>query len=187
MGAVVRTTSEPMVGHIRLAWWRERLAEIDRGIIPAEPHLQDAAEIVANESVTGIQMSRLADGWAALLDPFPWGEEVASAIAGRGRDLFGMAARIIGAGPDAVSEAGSMWALVDVARHCSDPESRDRLIASAQSFAAGFRGHVAEAARPLAMLGLLASRDLDRWPEIEPEGTPGRAWVMIRHRLTGRV
>ena len=31
MGDVVRTTTDPMLGQIRLAWWRERLEELDGG------------------------------------------------------------------------------------------------------------------------------------------------------------
>ena len=30
-------------------------------------------------------------------------------------------------------------------------------------------------------------RDVAKWPAVEPEGTPGRALAMLRHRLTGRL
>jgi hypothetical protein len=85
-------------------------------------------------------------------------------------------------------DAGELWALADVARHCSDAKSRALLVDVAHSRLAAFGGRTVDASlRPLTMLGLLARRDLERWPEIEPEATPGRAWVMIRHRLTGKV
>jgi hypothetical protein len=77
--------------------------------------------------------------------------------------------------------------LLDVARHCSDEESRHLLIDVARGQLDGFRGTAPADVRPLTMLGLLARRDLKRWPEIEPEGTPARAWLMIRHKLTGHL
>ena len=187
MGEVVRTTSEPMVGQIRLAWWRERLEELDRGIVPAEPHLQAAADIVVQGKVTGAELGALADRWVALLEPFPWDEDVAEAISERGRGLFGMGARIAGAAEAEAQAAGGVWALVDVARHCTDPQSREQLVTAARNLASSLEGVAEEKARPLTMLGLLARRDLDRWPEVEQEATPARAWLMIRHRLTGRL
>lgn len=188
MGEVVRTTREPMVGQIRLAWWRERLEELDQGIVPAEPHLQAAAEVVSPGEVKGAELSELTEGWAALLNPFPWDRAVAETIAERGRRLFAMAARIVGAAEAAdFQTAGALWALIDVARHCSDPQSREALVAAARRVAPTLGGTAADEARPLTVLGVLAKRDLDRWPEVEQEATPGRAWLMIRHRLTGRL
>ena len=37
MAAVVRSTTEPMLGEIRLAWWREQLDKLDRQAPPAQP------------------------------------------------------------------------------------------------------------------------------------------------------
>ena len=36
------------------------------------------------------------------------------------------------------------------------------------------------------VLASLARRDLFRRTN-EPEGTPGRSWALIRHRITGRI
>ena len=44
LGGVVATTSEPMIGRIRLAWWREALERLDQGGPPAEPLLRETAE-----------------------------------------------------------------------------------------------------------------------------------------------
>jgi 15-cis-phytoene synthase len=189
LGNVVRTTREPMVGRIKLAWWRERLEEIDEGIVPAEPQLQATARLVAETSLTGVMLAELAERWEPLLDDFPWGAEVASAIAARGAMLFDFASAILGADqPDPAMDAGTLWALADVARHCSDADSRSLLVDVARSRLAAFGGGTIDVSlRPLTMLGLLARRELERWPDIEAEATPGRAWVMIRHRLTGKV
>ena len=188
LGNVVRTTREPMVGRIRLAWWRERLAEIDQGIVPAEPTLEAIAQLVAASPLTGALLSELADRWEPLLEDFPWRGETIGAVAGRGSTLFGFASNILGAAqPDVAKLAGSLWSLVDVARHCSDAESRFLLVDVARGRIGEFRGNVDASLRPLTMLGLLAKRDIERWPEIEPEAIPGRAWVLVRHKLTGRL
>ena len=188
LGNVVRATREPMVGRIKLAWWRERLEEIDQGIVPAEPQLEAIAEVVVHTPLTGAILSELASKWEWLLAEFPWDEETIEAVAGRGALLFGFAATILGAEEtEQASLAGSLWSLVDVARHCSDERSREALIDSARAMFGDVQGTADPATRPLTMLGLLARRDVERWPEIEPEATPGRAWVMIRHRLTGKL
>ena len=115
MGDVVRTTREPMVGQICLAWWRERLEELDEGRhAPAEPRLQ-AVERYLLPQITGHDVADLEPGWLRLLAPFPWTEETSEAIWLRGNRLFGLAARLLGERDDHLQSAGGLWALVDVA------------------------------------------------------------------------
>lgn len=185
---VVAKATEPALAAIKLAWWRERLEEIDRGIVPAEPVLEATAQLVAETTLTGTLLAELVERWEPLLDDFPWEGETFGAVAGRGAFLFGFAGMILGTGqPELAALAGSLWSLVDVARHCSDADSRDVLIEVAGGRLEGFSGTAEASVRPLTMLGLLARRDIERWPDIEPEATPGRAWVMIAHKLTGKL
>jgi hypothetical protein len=71
MGEVVRSTREPMLGPIRLAWWRERLEELDEGsVAPAEPRLQAAFEVLRAAVIEGglhVTLRRAFD------DPQAWG------------------------------------------------------------------------------------------------------------------
>lgn len=189
LGQVVRTTREPMIGRIRLAWWRERLQELDEGKVPAEPQLEATARLVGATSLTGARLAELVACWEPLLDDFPWGPEVVEAVANRGRRLFGSASAILNGDEDGNAIlAGSAWSLVDVARHCTDERSRTLLIETARKRVTSFQGSRVEAAlRPLTMLGILARRDVGRWPEVELEATPARAWAMIRHKLMGRL
>lgn len=188
LGNVVRTTREPMVGRIRLAWWRERLEELDQGMVPAEPQLEATARLIAASPLTGAMLAGLAERWEPLLDPFPWSGETVGAIAARGSSLFAFAAAVLGGVDHKCAElAGSLWSLVDVAQHCSDAEARFLLVDVARARAAEFRGTAEPSLRPLTMLGLLARRDIERWPEVEPPATPGRAWVLVRHKLTGKL
>jgi phytoene synthase len=189
MGEVVRTTHEPMLGPIRLAWWRERLAELDKGGgAPAEPRLQKVEQELLPRGISGHDLAALEPGWLRLFDPFPWGPETSEAIWLRGNLLFGFGARLLGSPDEKLQAAGGLWALVDVARHCSDDASRAMLLKQARGFAQGLGGaRFASALRPLSMIAALAVRDSMRGEPFEAEGAPGRAAAMLRHRLSGRL
>jgi phytoene synthase len=189
MGDVERTTREPMLGPNRLAWWRERLEDLDQGAgAPAEPRLQQVERELLPRGISGHDVAGLEPGWLRLFDPLPWGSETSEAIWLRGNLLFGLAARLLGDGDERIQAAGGLWALVDVARHCSDATSRETLIKQARSFARGLGGARFERKlRPLSGLAALAIRDCKRPRQFEAEGTPGRTAAMLRHRLGGAL
>lgn len=189
MADVVRTTKEPMLGPIRLAWWRERLEELDEGAAsPAEPRLQQVERELIPRGVTGRELAALESGWLRLFDPFPWTVQTSEAIWFRGNLLFGLAARIVGRAEERIQGAGGLWALVDAARHSSDAQSRSTLIDQARAFARGLAGvRFPGPLRPLSMLTVVAMRDCRRGEPFEREGTPGRAAAMLRHRFSGRL
>jgi|KBSSwiStaDraftv2_1062776.scaffolds.fasta_scaffold70921_2 phytoene synthase len=189
MGDVVSSTKEPMLGPIRLAWWRERLEELDEGgEAPAEPRLQAVARELVPRGVSGRELAALESGWLRLFDPFPWSVQTSEAIWFRGNLLFGLAARIVGRAEERIQGAGGLWALVDAARHCSDPGSRSVLLDQGRAFARGLRGvRFPGPLRPLSMLAVLAMRDCRKGEPFEREGTPGRAAAMLRHRFSGRL
>lgn len=189
MGDVVRSTKEPLLGPIRLAWWRERLEELDAGkTAPAEPRLQGAQVELLSRGIAGRDLAKLEDGWLRLFDPFPWTVETSEAIWFRGNLLFGLGAKILARPEERIQAAGGLWALVDAARHCSDADSRALLIDQARKFARALSGaSISSMLRPLSMLTTLAMRDLARGEPFEPEGTPVRAATLLRHRFGGRL
>jgi phytoene synthase len=187
MADVVRTTSEPMLGPVRLAWWRERLEDLDAGVsAPAEPRLVAVERHLLPRGVTGRDLASLEDGWLRLFDPFPWGAETSEAIWFRGNLLFGLGAKVLAVNDPPIQAAGGLWALTDAARHCSDASSRALLLDQARTFARGLGGEkFPTALRPLSALAAVAIRDCRRGEPFEAEGTPGRAAAMLRHRFTG--
>lgn len=189
MGDVVRTTREPQLGPIRLAWWRERLEELDAGAAaPAEPRLQTVHSELLARGVSGRDLAGLEGGWLRLFDPFPWDVATSEAIWFRGNLLFGLGARLLGKADEHIQAAGGLWALVDAARHCSDEASRLLLLKQARTFARGLSAVQFPAfLRPLSMLAALAIRDIGKGEHFETEGTPARAAVMLVHRLRGRL
>lgn len=188
MADVVRTSSQPMLGAIRLAWWRERLEGLDAGEVPAEPRLRAAAAELLPRGLPGRELAGLESGWLRLFDDFPWGLQVAEAIRFRGRLLFGLGASLLGERTSDIEAAGEVWALADAARHCSDAGSRAFLVRQALTLSRELKGvKFAAALRPLSMLAAVAIRDSERGEPFEVQGTPRRAAAMLRHRMTGRL
>src|SRR3982750_2487180 len=182
MGDVVRSTKEPMLGPIRLPWGRGGRPP------PAEPRLQQAERELIPRKVSGRELAALESGWLRMFDPFPWTVQTSEAIWFRGNLLFGLGARILERTDEGIQGAGGLWALIDAARHCSDPQSRALLGDQARSFARSLSGvRVAGPLRPLSMLTVLAIRDSRRGQPFEREGTAGRAAAMLRHRFAGRL
>lgn len=102
---VAVTTTDPMVGHIRLAWWRERIAELGTGKTPAEPVLS----ALANSAVTAASLDGFDDPSLAFLD----GAMVDWAVQ-RGEQLFSAVSLTLGVPTTADTlAAGRGWGAVD--------------------------------------------------------------------------
>lgn len=172
MGDLVARSTEPTLAAIKLAWWRERLEELDEGKVPAEPRLRAAAAELLPRGIKGAELGRLEAAWAALLDEQPNRDLVLE----RGRMLFVLAARLLGPNaPACLQIAAGVYAVGSLKRRGLLPA--DLLVVTDSP-------RIPRRFRPLTALAVLASRDLGR---NEPEATPVRAWALLRHRLTGLI
>jgi phytoene synthase len=177
MGDVVVRSTQLALGAVKLAWWRERLQELDGGAVPAEPRLHAAANHLLPRGISGAELSALEDGWATLLD-----ERVeAGRIANRGARLFQWGAKLLGANDEKIADAGALYALVSVGRR-GVPE----LLEAAKGRAKAGQAFP-KVLRPLTGLARLALRDLEHGYPFEPEGSPPRLAAMLRHRWSGRL
>lgn len=176
MADVVAKSTDPALGRIKLAWWRERLEDLDKGGPPAEPRLQQAAAELLPNNVKGRELAELEAGWATLLDAQPSAELVAR----RGSTLFAAGGRLLGSEDAFLADAGALHALASVGRR-GLPE----LLRSAPAYRDRLRGHRFDRRlRPLTMLARAAVRDLGIE---EPEGARARALAMLAHRWSGRI
>ena len=172
MGDVVMRATQPALGAIKLAWWRERLEELDDGKIPAEPRLRAAADELLPRGISGAELAQIEGGWAVLLQEMPDRD----AALRRGEILFALAARPLARDlPPSLPSAGALYAAASLKR-------RGLALYGVE----GERRTVPRRFRPLTSLAALARRDLVSGSALEPEATPGRAWTLLRHRLTGR-
>jgi phytoene synthase len=178
MGDVVAKATQPALGAIKLAWWRERLVELDDCRIPAEPRLRAASEHLLTRGIGGAMLAGLEDGWATLLDEQP----DVGRIQERGARLFAVASRLLGASDPMLAGAGRLHSCATVWKRglLAVHWPMDELNSLA-------RHRFPAKLRPLTALAKLAARDARRGEAIEPEGTPARAAALIAHRLTGRV
>ena len=188
MADVVATSSQPALGAIRLAWWRERLEDLDQGVeAPAEPRLKAVEAELLRRHVTGDELSKLEDAWLPLFDDFPWSEEQANGLRLRGRILFGIGARLLAGDPEDAEDAGSLWSLVDGARHCSDVHSRMFLLAEARKAIAALpTTRPPKILRRLTGLAAIAAHDVIRNKPLSlAQPDAGRGMASFLHYMRG--
>lgn len=163
MEDVVARSTEPTLGRIKLAWWREQLEALDQKSPPAEPRLQAVAEHLLPAEISAPQIAELEAGWATLLDPEPDPE----LVGGRGALLFELGGRLLGSGDSKLGDAGAFYALASA----DFPEAKDKL--------ERLRHHrFPRAVRPLTMLARAAAHE---------RNSRRRALAMLAHRWTGRI
>lgn len=182
LAETVRSTSEPMLGQIRLQWWHDALLRLDGAPPPAEPVLEGVAREVLRDGVTGAAAAEIATAWQALLQT-----ELDTAglktFAQRGARLFELAGALAGVSPnDPLAPAGEGWALADLAAGLSDPGERAaaRMIAE-QALAEATAVRWSRNGRALGAMAHLARLDLAG----VPFGSPRRTGRALWHRLTG--
>ena len=171
MADVVARATEPTLAAIKLAWWREALERLGSDAPPAEPRLRAAASELIPRGISGADLAELEQGYAALLQPVPNAEVVVQ----RGARLFELAGRLLGSTSPYLEVAGRLYAAGQLNRKGQAPVG---------AFVITEIGGIPSRLRALTGLAVLARRDLHRR---EPEATPGRAFALLRHRLTGNI
>lgn len=178
LATIVRSTREPMLGRIRLTWWRDALAGLDGGgPVPDEPVLLE----VAAAGLPGTALADLAEGWMVLLDEDFAAAERLEAYAGlRGGTLFAAIGRLSGAtaGLDA---AGAGWALADLAANVSDADVATAVrVRAVERLTNAFDRRWRREERSIGLLAWLALTDLGASSPLV------RLLSTLRFRLIGR-
>lgn len=178
MAQLVASTSEPMIGQIRLAWWREALEDEAAARGRGEP-LIDAMRAAGIAPPPGL--SQWLGGWEALLDE----TDLPGFAAGRGGGLFRALADSEDV-PDWLVRAGAVWALWDLSGHSGDADLADEAMALA-------RRHLPEGTlpwprgwKPLRIAYGLACADVERGRRAPAGLTPGLYLRLIAMALRGR-
>jgi phytoene synthase len=144
--------------------------------------LQAVANELRPRGISGKELSLLQDAWLPLLEAFPWGSAQTEGLALRGRILFGIGARLLGAKDATANAAGEFWSLSDGARHCTDPQSQALLIEKASSTLAALPKTMPRELRPLTILAALAAVDL-----VGKGRGLARLSAAVRHQLFGTL
>jgi len=110
-----RVASNPLIGEIRLTWWREALDEIFEGRpVRRHPTALALADLVRRRALGRAPLEAMIDARYRELDPSPMEEPAALAWAhDAGGDVAELAARILDPAADAPAArlAGAAWAL----------------------------------------------------------------------------
>ena len=188
LASFVWRAREPMIGLMRLVWWRDALDALDRGPPPGEPLLHAAAAL-RPDRIAGHELAAMVEGWEALLDDPDWSAETMRLHGqARGAQLFRLAGRVLGREHARIDAAGEGWALADLARQTSDPARAAALLEMAEApLDNGITGGWPHALRPLGMLAVLAREDVRRGHgALRPPASRWRLLRLLAHRWTGR-
>ena len=179
LAGIVRSSREPMLAQLRLAWWREQLCLEQLPVDAKDPLLAALKDWPAPRET----LAALADGWEAMTGPAPL---PASAF---GQLAASRAAAMAALGStqaecEAALRMGRNWALADIAAHLSDPRERETALKLAQE-QDWRRAKLSRRLRPLAVMHGLAARAIRRdSPDLTM--TPVAALLAIRIGLFGR-
>ena len=190
LAGIVARTGEPMIGLMRLVWWRDALTALDTAPVPSEPLLAAAAALVAC-GVPGAALAAMVEGWEALIDDPALGDEtVAIHARARGAGLFGLAGTILSVVDEQRTHlllAGEGWARADLARHVGDADRAAAILSSARAPLTTVPWPWPRALRPLAQLAMLALDDVERgvgrWRR---PASPARLLRILRLQTFGR-
>jgi phytoene synthase len=172
LARIVSRTTEPMLGQMRLAWWREALnrppADRPRGDVVLDAIGRDWA---GGEAA----LVRMVDGWEVLLTAERLENvKIADFTSGRSAFFSALGGDAAQAAAGRVALAGLRWAMADAAGAVSDEAERAALVAAGLAARCEGPQRLPASLRGLAVLDALALRALQRGgrPMMEGRGAP---------------
>ncbi|MWV27960.1 hypothetical protein [Aurantiacibacter rhizosphaerae] len=181
LAGIIRTGGEPVIAQMKLAWWRERLAQDPAQWPLGEPLLA----LLQQSGLDCAQLSPLVDGWEILLADSLNKDEIATFAQGRAKAWGAVADAASAAGSRAaVEQAGRTWALADLSLNLGTQEETARVRTAAHDEAAQQASLPAQL-RPLAVLRGLAVRAMKRNAQELLDG-PGAMALALRLGILGR-
>ncbi len=156
LARIPRSVSEPLLGQLRLQWWREAVAAARRGGAPAHPVAQALAETGAAGVFSEAGMAALFSAHESVSDSF---EDVGK----RGAAQAALALDVLRIDDEptrlAARHVGSAWALVAAMQRHSLSEA---MAPAAAHLAAAAALPTLRVARPALLPGVLAKAYLRR-------------------------
>lgn len=165
LASVVRATREPVLGQLRLAWWREQLTT------QASSYGDALLTLLHQTRIDRAALVDLVDGWEQFLCAEPLhGRAIAALAASRSRAMAAVAAQDVRSMQrEGAAQAAYGWALADLAARIGEPSAK----AEAVALATGHdwqRPCLAREMRPLVVLHGLARRRHDGRPLLSGVG-----------------
>lgn len=180
---LTRTTSEAMIGQMRLAWWNDVIDDPTGVKGRGEPTV-DALRATGAIRAPGLAV--MLDGWEILVvEPEVGAAELQDYARGRGIGLFRALAGSDDL-PDWLERAGQVWALWDLSGHVGDEALAQAALKLAEETLPSDTGKWRPEWKPLRIAYTLARQDVLAGRRA-PVGMPrGLALRVLRIALVGR-
>jgi len=157
LARIIARTSEPMLGQMRLAWWRDALRQ--------PPHARPRGDVVLDGIGTYWDsrepaLAAMIDGWEVLIGEGALDSRAIAAFgAGRAAPFMMLSDDLNDAKRPIVEQAARCWALADAACAMSDPDERRQFLEAARE--CGSRsGKMPRDLRGVGLLAALARRSV---------------------------
>ncbi len=184
LARIVAATTEPMLGQMRLAWWRDELGKLAADRPAGDVVLDGIGKYWGGREAS---LVKLVNAWEHLLVDPPLTEDDASAFGSLRRDaliaVYGDRSQQHDHYP-AYAAAGWHWAMADFASNIPDGEERDLVLRLGQTGGVGAAA-LGRDARGLAILGALGLRALKRGGRPLMEGRTA-SLIATRAAIIGR-
>lgn len=183
---VIRSTSETLIGQMRLTWWRDNLTKP----LEARPTGEPLIALINETEQQGNDLApllNLLEGWEFLLDDFPWDDRQFDQYAEkRGEGLFSFALGGDGLLTEDQKRGAQAWALWDFARHCSDENTRKKAFQKCGNLMNTVKSVTFDrSGRPLSIFCKLMQGDVTRGSLTADLYRPGIASKIVWHGVTG--
>jgi phytoene synthase len=182
LAEIVRQAREPMLGQIRLAWWRDLLSRDPADWPQGEPLVRHIADHLANSAPA---LAAMATGWEFMLSAEALSrDQLTGYLTGRAGGYAAVAAKVAEGTRDRDAEAAATWWILgDTCTQLSREDEQAHLRDLARETHA-LRHRFEQNQRPLAVLAALGKRAFDRHEPVL-EGRVS-ALVALRVGMFGR-
>ncbi len=180
LAGVVRQAREPVLAQLKLAWWRDRLAQD----VADRPRGEPLLARLGGWQDGGKPLIALVNGWEALLGEPPLPGDAVKAFASGRAAMAGALAERLGCDRPGAEVRARRWALADLSLH----SSADTASAGLRDWSFDETAALApceRAMRPLAVLEKINLR-ASRLGSVDALGSPSALLIAIRVGLIGR-
>lgn len=175
LAQIARTTKEPLIGQMRLAWWEDAISD-DQAIKGRGEPILDALRGCG--AATGPGLLNMLEGWEVLIVERELDRQSLSDYAtGRGGGLFHALAGMVEV-PDWLIDAGAVWALWDLSGHVNDPELANKALMLGNERLLVNTPHWPTKWRPMRLAYSLARTEIVRGRR-SPKGLTLRIYIQL--------
>ena len=186
-GEVVRSTTEPLIGQMKLTWWSDAIEKPTSERPSGEPLIAEMA-LHGHLFEDSMLWDELIAGWSILLDTGELDQSLMERYAKeRGGALFKLAAlNSEHEVTENLANLGKAWALWDLARNVSDAKTADLAFKLAQNhWKSGHSAKLNRRMRPISIIRKLIGEDIRQQDFEHHLHSPRTAFLIISHGLLG--